>query len=264
MIAAMLALPTALLMQADVAAPLAPTSGWRLDTISGCTISRDFDRPGEPITLGFRQWPSQPALEIIVVRTTKAGADPSAAAPALVAFGKDAPTPAGWSYYFVGRDRVMTVPVPIGALATLAEQTLLTVTVNGEAPIAVRIEGIKQAVDQLHQCNAAAEQALGVPPDEAATIAIPPKPLNSWITEDDYPAEALRQEATGTTAALLRITTTGTVDDCQIVLTSGFVELDEATCRLALLRAKFTPALDAANKPRVSHVFRRIAWTIGS
>lgn len=258
MIAALLAL----LMQADVAAPLAPTSGWRLDHIGGCTISRDFDRPGVPITIGIRQWPSQPGLEIILVRTTRSGPEPSAAAPALVALGQNPPTPAGWSYYFVGEDRVMTLSLPIGALAALAEQTLLTITVNGEAPIAVRIEGIKQAVDQLHQCNTAAEQALGVPPGEAATIATPAKPLNSWITSDDYPAEALRREATGTTATLLRITATGTVDDCQIVLTSGFVELDEATCRLALLRAKFTPALDAANKPRVSHLFRRVGWTI--
>lgn len=259
---AMFALPIAVLMQADVAAPREPTSGWRLDKISGCTISRDFDRPDDPVTIGFRKWPAGKWMELIVVRKTSARPAPVAGQLPHVALGQTPITPAGWIYYFAAENRVMTLQLELSALAQLPTPTALTVTINGETPVMVRADGIQSALDRLSQCNSAAEQALGITPNEAASIATPAKGLTAWITADDYPPSALREGAAGSTAVLLRITPTGMVDECQIVMTSGYAVLDETTCRLAARRARYAPAVDASNKPVASHVFTKIHWSL--
>jgi TonB family protein len=84
------------------------------------------------------------------------------------------------------------------------------------------------------------------------------KPLNreEWITEDDYPASAVRAEAEGTVAFDLTVAGDGHVADCQVSLSSGNADLDSTTCTLLIQRARFST-------PQAGLHYRgRILWKI--
>lgn len=73
----------------------------------------------------------------------------------------------------------------------------------------------------------------------------PRGPIDTYFTNDDYPAAALRAEEQGEVAVALTISARGRVSDCTIAASSGSAALDRATCALLNRRARFHPALDA-------------------
>lgn len=112
------------------------------------------------------------------------------------------------------------------------------------------------------------------PPAPPAPVAPPPPPpkkveparakanLASYVTDDDYPAAALRAEEQGTTGFRLTVGTNGRVSDCQITASSGSRSLDETTCRLMRSRARFTPATDSSGNPTTDTAAGRIRWQL--
>jgi len=90
------------------------------------------------------------------------------------------------------------------------------------------------------------------------------QPLNnpaSWVTTQDYPSEALREQAQGTVGFRLSISPSGTVTDCVITASSGSPVLDLTTCQLVRLRALFRPAL-ADGKPVAGVYSNRVRWVV--
>jgi TonB family protein len=85
----------------------------------------------------------------------------------------------------------------------------------------------------------------------AAVGAQPPRMLNAdhLMTADDYPTAALQAGDYGVVSIHLQVTADGRVGGCAVTETSGSAPLDQATCSLALRRARFDPARDAAGQP---------------
>lgn len=79
----------------------------------------------------------------------------------------------------------------------------------------------------------------------------------SWITPQDYPTSALRENRSGHTGFRLTIAPEGKPMRCEIVYESGWNDIDQATCKLLMKRARFKPALDAQGKPTVA-VYRNV------
>ena len=84
----------------------------------------------------------------------------------------------------------------------------------------------------------------------------------SWFSSDDYPAEAMRNGGTGTVNATLAIDETGKVTDCSVTESSGNQTLDDATCALLMVRARFSPGHDAKGQPIATSFHRQIRWAI--
>jgi len=61
----------------------------------------------------------------------------------------------------------------------------------------------------------------------------------TWLSDADYPSRAQREERSGTVRYALDVGATGIVTGCQITKSSGYADLDEATCRLLPRRARF-------------------------
>jgi len=112
-----------------------------------------------------------------------------------------------------------------------------------------------------------------VPTPVAAPPPPPPAPTISkaagargdparWVSQDDYPARALREEREGTTAISWDINTEGRVENCRVTSSSGSPDLDEAACRAITRRGRYQPALDQSGKPIRSSSSRRIRWEI--
>jgi protein TonB len=86
--------------------------------------------------------------------------------------------------------------------------------------------------------------------------------LGSYISNEDYPAAALRAEESGTTRFRLTVGPDGRVTDCAITSSSGSSALDGTTCRLMKSRARFTPATDSSGNRVSDTVPGTIKWVL--
>jgi TonB family protein len=83
-----------------------------------------------------------------------------------------------------------------------------------------------------------------------------------WVTTDDYPLAALREERAGTTGVELSIDTEGKVTKCFVTLSSGSPDLDDTTCALLTLRARFYPAQDKKGNKIAGLHRKSVRWVI--
>ena len=86
--------------------------------------------------------------------------------------------------------------------------------------------------------------------------------LLSLFSSDDYPAEAMRKEETGTVAARISVDDKGKVTGCEVTETSKSPSLDAVTCSVFMERAKFRPALDAKGKAVAGSYTQRVRWML--
>ena len=90
----------------------------------------------------------------------------------------------------------------------------------------------------------------------------PPKPLENpgnWVTVDDYPAEALKNDVAGITGFTLSVDASGIPTACNVTQSSGSALLDSTTCSLMLQRARFLPAM-VAGKPMHGSYTSQVKW----
>lgn len=92
----------------------------------------------------------------------------------------------------------------------------------------------------------------------------PPKPAEprgnpaNWVTTNDYPSRALREEREGTTGFRVSIGADGRVASCTITSSSGHSDLDEATCNNVTRRGRFRSPSDGYGNTYSS----RVRWVI--
>ena len=84
----------------------------------------------------------------------------------------------------------------------------------------------------------------------------------AWITDDDYPAAALRAGAQGTVAFRLDVGADGAPQACTVTSSSGNGALDTVTCSLMMRRARFRPALDRSGAPVPASWSNRMRWVL--
>lgn len=100
------------------------------------------------------------------------------------------------------------------------------------------------------------------PPPSAASPAKPRGSPGNWVTPDDYPSRALREEREGVTGISFTIGADGRVSNCQVNAPSGSPDLDAATCPNFTRRARYTPAKDSAGNALATNSSQRIRWQI--
>ena len=83
-----------------------------------------------------------------------------------------------------------------------------------------------------------------------------------WATTSDYPSRDLREGNQGITGFKLIVGESGRVENCIVTKSSGFVGLDEATCKHVPRRAKFKPATDGSGQPTTGEYTGQIRWVI--
>lgn len=97
---------------------------------------------------------------------------------------------------------------------------------------------------------------------QPVTAATAEPNIASFISDDDYPASAIRNEEQGTVAFAVDVTPQGAVAGCRVEKSSGSEALDGTTCRIITERARFKPARDSRNRA-VADVFKgRIMWRL--
>lgn len=113
------------------------------------------------------------------------------------------------------------------------------------------------AIFASHASTAGAQQA-----EVAAHPAKPVAPLVSFLSDEDYPAEAARNREQGAVGFRLSIGADGRVQSCAVVRSSGSALLDATTCRLMTTRVRYNPATDARGNPVPDVSEGRIVWRL--
>ena len=84
----------------------------------------------------------------------------------------------------------------------------------------------------------------------------------NWVTTNDYPTIGLRGEHEGSTRYRLSVDTAGKVTNCAVTASSGFADLDSATCATLTRRAKFTPATDDSGARVAGSYSGTVTWRL--
>lgn len=80
------------------------------------------------------------------------------------------------------------------------------------------------------------------PAPKGPTKAAQPNMRTLATSQDDYPGASLRAEEEGVTRVEVIVDTRGRVSACEVIQSSGHSRLDEATCRIAQRRWRFSAA----------------------
>ena len=86
--------------------------------------------------------------------------------------------------------------------------------------------------------------------------------LASYVSDEDYPSNAVRNEEQGTTRFRLAVGPDGKVKECTVTSSSGSSALDSTTCKLMRQRARFTPAKNNRGEPTSDTVSNAIRWVL--
>jgi len=92
----------------------------------------------------------------------------------------------------------------------------------------------------------------------------PPQPrgrMSDWVTTNDYPRRALREEEEGTTRVNLTVGIDGKVEGCVVTSSSGHPDLDDAVCKNATRRARFHPGTREGKEVVTTFPFA-VTWRI--
>ena len=156
---------------------------------------------------------------------------------------------------FVGDGRGLMVGVLTALAFLLAAGVVL---------IALVIDrGVDSARREIAQREAAGRRATEAASREARErVAASPsanRDPSSWITSDDYPPEALRNDDEGTVTITWVADPDGRITECRTLASSGHASLDHAACAAVLRRGRYA-AVPADRGPRV--FTRRVVWRI--
>jgi periplasmic protein TonB len=99
-------------------------------------------------------------------------------------------------------------------------------------------------------------------PTFAPKAARPQGNYAGWVTTNDYPTSGLRGEHEGSTRYKLSVDAGGKATGCSVTASSGFADLDSATCSTLMHRAKFTPATDDAGAKVAGSYSGTVTWRL--
>ncbi|WEK43712.1 MAG: energy transducer TonB [Candidatus Sphingomonas colombiensis] len=99
-------------------------------------------------------------------------------------------------------------------------------------------------------------------PPRVSQAAVAKGNPGQYFNSDNYPPSALRAGEQGRVVAALTIGTDGRVTDCEVSSSSGSAALDQATCRIAKSRVRYSPAKDENGQPIASRTSLPVKWVI--
>jgi len=248
--------------QADA---LAPSGKWIAEfEDSMCVLSRRFGTgPGEA-TLAFRSTPGNQALTLYLIRPTSRRVEREGNAELVIEpSGTHAATHFTEGTSRDGTQRFAEMSILRSDLPDLATAKAISLRLGSDTPVRVRPDVIAAALKTQALCEDAVVKDWGYDPVVLRTLSKQPVPATSpqtWITNDDYPEEALRQHWSGTASLYLAVGPDGKVQRCAITQSSGQAVLDSAACATLSRRARFEPALDKDGEPVAAPWASRFTW----
>ena len=239
-----------------------PIRGWVLDYgDTACTAMRTYGSAAAPVLLAFRPSPNGGVVRLVVSRPGKA--PPAYHFPLTTNISADSARATGLRFPSADRKNdIVWINFARPDLEALRGAGEIAIRGGGAIDQRFALPGIAAVLDALDICNADLRKYWNVG-DAGVQLSAPARslrPLAAYFSSDDYPAQAISEEATGTSRIVVMVDETGAVKDCLVEETSGIASLDAMACIALRQRARFKPALDAAGKPVRSVLTGRVTW----
>jgi TonB family protein len=239
-----------------------PAKGWVVDYgDTNCIASREYGSEGNPIQLGFRPSPLGHALQIILLRAGRS--ERPTHVPIILDLPRAPVKTTALRYWDKKGHEILLLTVERAIVEQLREANHVAFRASGVVNEDYSVPGIAKLLEALDTCNADLRRHWNVAEDGTSKVKTPAQPLAplaSYVSDRDYPAQAIEENRSGTSKVTLMIDETGALEDCLIDETSGIATLDAMTCAIFVKRAKFRPATDDQGKPIRSIVSTRIRW----
>lgn len=103
------------------------------------------------------------------------------------------------------------------------------------------------------------------PPPVPKFNPISARPRNNpgdWVTKSDYRSSWINRNYTGIAKFKLSVSASGRVESCQIVASTGYPALDEATCNLVQRRARFEAARNSSGERTGGSYSNAVRWEL--
>jgi hypothetical protein len=213
-----------------------------------CSLIRKPEA-GRPFATAFVMIPGMAGMHIALI--------PEGGAPAPTGVDGVALLPAGTSFAVTASEEIQDRLVvqrlyglSLGFDDLLAGATALELRSGGRTRARVPLDGVRSALAAHRRCMDEVAREWGL--DQVALAALSRRPNSNnglGLGVSDYPDAALRRATQGRIVLRIAINARGRATACTPVATSGSPQIDVTTCRIALRRGRFDPALDAAGRP---------------
>lgn len=262
----MLLTTLAAMLQTAPAAPVLTASGkWNLEYADNmCLLGRNYGTRDKPLIFGFKPAPMSDTLQLLIVSDERV-TNPRFGKTEVFVNGAIFPDQSYSSHSTRTGKRITSIGFERANLASLTKEGRLDVRIDKDRSYAFAITGFDIAMRGLADCETDLLKGWGMSEAALAAIAVKPRPVHnlaSYISDQDYPAAAIRTGQQGSSGVRVMVGSDGAAGDCRVVESSGSALLDETTCRIFTRRAKFEPARDHAGQPVPSLYFNRIRWVL--
>lgn len=241
-----------------------PTSKWVIEfEHERCTAARAYSDGKTEFAIGFEPRPTLDSLYVIVQVPKALDSLALWNAHFWMGGGKrtdtttiaTASTKPGVSRYSLEVDRK--------EVGLLLQNPDLRIQTDEGPNLHVQVADFAEVMKTLDECEAGLLAEWGLSREAQETLKSFPQPkaaLGSYFTADDYPTKALYGSAVGIIEARVTVNTLGVPFDCHILQTSGYKDLDDATCEKFVRRVRFEPARDKSGNAVVSPYAFRARW----
>lgn len=148
----------------------------------------------------------------------------------------------------------------------LTNTQILGFTTERGANVELEATGIKKALTALSKCHddlLTTVYKLDLPRLRSyQSLPQPGKGVAAWVTTDDYPRDALAKKWEGRVSFVISVDEQGKPTGCDVVISSGYADLDQLACRLMTKRGSFTPAKDANGQPVAAPWVSAVHWQV--
>ena len=121
------------------------------------------------------------------------------------------------------------------------------------APLSIPVQGASKAIAALNQCLDQKMAEWGIDARAYRALRAPPMPRIrgqiDWLGDDDYPVAAVSAGQAGDAVVRLSVDARGKVTHCAVVASSGSKPIDEVTCRQAVRKGRYIPAMGSDGRP---------------
>ena len=253
-----------ILFMLAAATSLVPAGKWVVDYADRqCVASRRFDNRGKPLTLAIKPSPTSDVVQLNLLRSGREMA--GAQVDAEITYGNALPLKVKQLSYGTSTANIRQINLTADQATLLAGANAVGWNASSER-VSLDTGSLTPVLKSLATCRADLRDYWNITPGRSAKLKSPARAaasLVSLFSTNDYPADAIRSEQSGTTSVALLIDETGKVAECMIDGTSGIAVLDAKTCIVIRSRGKFTAALGEDGKPVRSYFMQRIRWELG-
>ena len=135
---------------------------------------------------------------------------------------------------------------------------------GGKGTVVLQLQNMKEPLSSLRRCTMSLLRSWGFDPGNPETMpAVPPMPRGdpgNWLSSADYPADDRRIGHSAVINFRLMIDANGKATACHVQSTTIGESFRNATCKLIMKRARFSPGLNAGGKPVASWYENSVRW----